>query len=132
LIAQQTEGGFFSIWDNFDNLLLSAELGEGFINGTDSIGTGNFFNTEIVNYTGGSLLNLVSLTQGGISLALASILSGGQPGLDVVGGVLQDFSANADGLVAGQTAVPEPASMALLLSGLIGGAIGRKKIAGTA
>ncbi len=126
LISQQTEGGTFSVWDASNNLLLSAELGEGSINGTDDVGTGSFFNTEVVNFTGGSLLNFVAPSPGGISLALASILTNGNPGLDVVNGVLQDFTANADGLITGEP-VPEPSTVALLLSGLVGGVARRKK-----
>jgi len=132
LVAQQTNGGTFSVWDVSNNLLLSAELGEGYINGTNSVGTASFFNTEIVNYTGGSLLNLIAPAPGGISLALASILTDGKVGLDVVNDKLQNFSANGSGLITGDAAVPEPTTVLLLMSGLIGGVARRKKIVATA
>lgn len=126
IIAQQTDGGTFSIWDDNNELLLSAELGEGAISGSANASTGSFFNTEVVNYTGGSLLAFVLPSPGGISLSLASIMTNGEVGLRILNDELQDFQADANGLVTGEP-IPEPSTVALFLTGLMGGALTRRK-----
>ena len=126
VIVQQTQGGIFSLWDQNNVLLLQAELGEGAVTGSTDQSTGSFFNTGVVNFTGGSLLALVLPTPGGISFALAGITTAGQAGLDVVQSTLSDFSANASGLVTGES-VPEPSSLALLFSSILGLRASRRK-----
>ena len=128
VILEQTNGGTFSLWDQNNVLLLQAELGEGSINGSTNQSTGSFFNTEVVNFTGGSLLQYVLATPGGLSFALAGITTNGANGLDVNNGALANFTANASGLVTGQP-IPEPSSVALLLSSLVGLGIRRRKAA---
>ena len=129
LVIQQTDGGTFSIWNEANELLLSAELGEGVLSGATGVSTGSFFNTEVVNFTGGSLLNYIAATPGGISIALANILTGDLTGV-IVGrnNNLLDFTADADGLITGEPAdIPEPSTMILFGSAAIGGLLRRRR-----
>lgn len=126
LVLQATMGGVFELYDVDNSLLLSGELGAGMLSGSTTATTGSFFNTDVAQFTGGSLLaHIPDNFTAGISLALAGISSGGVPGLVVDGdGNLGDFTADGDGVI---DAVPEPATGALLLSGMLLGAIRRRK-----
>jgi len=129
LVLQQTEGGTFSIWNEANELLLAAELGEGVITGSIGVSTGSFFNTSIANFTGGSLLEYIATSPAGISIALANILTDGIPGVAVGGNnQLFDFTADADGLITGEpVAVSEPATAVLLGAAGIAGLIRRRR-----
>jgi hypothetical protein len=129
LVSQQTDGGTFSIWNEANELLLSAELGEGVLSAATGVSVGSFFNTEVVNFTGGSLLSYIAATPGGISIALANILTGNVTGV-LVGqnNNLLDFTADADGLITGEPAdIPEPSTMILFGSAAIGGLLRRRR-----
>lgn len=128
VVTQQTSGGTFAVWNEANELLLSAELGEGILSAATGVSTGSFFNTEVVNFTGGSLLTYVLATPGGISIALANILTEGISGVVVDDGELFDFTADADGLITGEpTEIPEPSTMLLLGSAVAGGMIRRRR-----
>jgi hypothetical protein len=128
VIVQQTFGGLISIWDESNDLLLSGVLGAGSFAGANGVPTGSFFNTEVMTYNGGSLLSFVAPSPGSISLSMTSILSAGnQTGFHInPDGTLASFTANGNGLLTGE-AIPEPATVMLILSGLVGGAIKRRK-----
>lgn len=136
LVAQNTQGGHFSFWDENNDLLLEGQLGAGVIVGAQGSTTGSFFNTEIGTFLGGSLLQYVSAQPAGLSLALGSIFSNGQNGLsllfDDLGNPLNlsAFTADAAGVIDGVAAVPEPMTAALLVSGLLVGAGARRRKVG--
>lgn len=133
VVAQNTQGGHFSFWDENNELLLEGQLGAGVIVGAQGSTTGSFFNTEIGTFLGGSLLQYVSAQPAGLSLALGAIFSNGQNGLSLLfdsEGLalsLNPFTADAAGVIDGVAAVPEPITAALLVSGLLVGAGARRR-----
>lgn len=131
IVQQNTTGGTVSFWNASGALLLSGSLASGSISGTLDGSTGSFFNTTAMTFTGGSLLPYLSPTSGGFSLALSNIFTGGFSGFDIVSPTaglsrLGNFTADAGGLISG-TSVPEPTSMFLLGSAILGGIARRKK-----
>ena len=122
--SQATSGGTFSLYDPSNVLLLSGTLTDGAIVGGSS-DTGSFFNTTFATYNAGSLLAYISPSPASFSLALSAIMSNGTSGL-VVNETLQPFTADASGLLTG-TEVPEPATLGLLMTGIIGAAKLRRK-----
>lgn len=132
IISQATNGGSINLWSNTGSLLLSAALGEGNIAGSIDGVTGSFFNSSVMTYTGGSLLSHVSSSPAGLSLGLSGIQSGIFPGMTVSYNTTTDafeldsFRADASGLLTGNP-IPEPASMLLLSSALLGGIITKRK-----
>lgn len=124
-IIQTTLGGFFALYDASNTLLLSGVLGDGVVSGSTIGTTGSFFNTTIATFDGGSLLGLVNPTPAGISIALAGISTGGVGGLQVDMGTLQNFVGSGTAVIDAE--IPEPATAALLLSGVLFGAARRRK-----
>lgn len=131
LVIQPTTGGSFDLYAADNTLLLSGALNDGAITAGLGQSTGSFFNVTAASFTGGTLLAYVAPTPAGLSLALSGLVNEfGGVGLAVAQGCsvgeceLQDFSGAADGLIDGNP-VPEPASMVLLMSGLL--AVFRRK-----
>lgn len=120
IITQATSGGIFSIWDDVGTLILTGNIGTGAITGSSTGNTGSFFNTSSVTFTGGSLFPFLVPNSGGISFALANIISAGNPdGLLVVNDQLQSFTSDADGLITGNP-IPEPMTILLVGPALFG------------
>lgn len=134
VIVQQTTGGTFGLWDASNSLLLSGTLGSGTITGAVGGIAGSLFSTSVFSFTGGSLLSLVADTPAGISFALTNIMSGGVVGMNTIfdaatqTNILRDFNSDASGQITGN-AIPEPSTMILFGSALLGGVIRRKKAA---
>ena len=128
IVSQATTGGTFSLYDPSNVLLLTGVLGNGAITGSTGNSTGSFFNTNNATFTGGSLLAYVATTPAALSLSFTNLLSGNVGAMVVNNGVLGNFVADATGNISG-SAVPEPASMALLLSGVLGAAVRKRKAA---
>lgn len=129
VVAQGTTGGTFNLYSANNTLLLSGTLTDGALTGSTNASSGSFFNTVIGNFTGGALLSYFDLHSLNISLAMTDILSGGVVGMHITNGSLDPFNADASGLITGSApaAVPEPASMLLLLSGCSAAFAARKK-----
>ena len=128
-VIQSTTAGTFGLYDDANQLLLSGAFSNGSLIGSLSSTTGSFFDTDTINFTGGSLLSFISPNNGGLSIALSNILSGGNPGLSLSTTSLASFLSNGIVTITTQTptAVPEPMSMTLLISGLAGMGLARKK-----
>lgn len=126
LVTQATTGGTFNVYSPTNVLLLSGTLGSGAILGSTSASTGSFFNTTVATFTGGSLLTYVLNTPAALSLSFSNVVTDGKPGMVVTPNGLQNFVTDATGQVEG-SAVPEPATAALLISGVLGGIAARRK-----
>ncbi len=129
LVTQATTGGTFDVYDPSNNLLLSGSLGDGAITGSNADSTGSFFNTAVANFTSGSLLSSLAATPAGFSISFTNILSSAGAFMNVGTSGLDPFTADATGQIEGDpaAAVPEPATLALLVSGVLGGIAKRKK-----
>ncbi len=129
VVVQETAGGSFSLWSTSNQLLLSGLLGTGALTGSTAQSTGSYFTTSFSSFSGGSLAALLDPNSAALSLALAGIFTDGSPGLRLVGGVLQPFTA--DGLIAIEGSpsneVPEPMTGILVLSGIALAAMARRK-----
>lgn len=130
LVNQLTAGGNFSLYDSSNVLLLEGSVTGGTIFG--SIGapaSGSFTATTFGTLTGGSLLPLVGEANQ-IALAFSMDSVNGGAGFSVSangqGHTLDDFTAAATGSIS---AVPEPGSIALLLSGALGLFAARRRAA---
>lgn len=136
-IAQHTTGGTFNVYASDNSLLLSGVLDTGVINGSVGSSTGSFFNTTSATFTGGSLLAYVAPTPAGLSIAMSAVKNVlGQAGMavndtcanDPASCTLLDFDAAANGSIDGIPAcVPEPASVALLMTASVLGAFARRR-----
>lgn len=126
LVTQATTGGTFSVYSPANVLLLSGNLADGAITGSTSATTGSYFNTTVATFTGGSLLAYVATTPAAFSLSFSNV--GGRHGFGmlVTANGLQNFVADATGQIEGAP-VPEPASAALLISGVLGGIAARRR-----
>lgn len=126
VIAQQTTGGTFNLWAPDNSLLISGSLTDGVLSGSDNGGAGSFFNTQLGLFTGGSLLSFFAGNTLDFSLALNNVLSGVDFGLNVTNGNLDVFQADASAIISG-SAVPEPTTVLLLLTGIAASRMRRKK-----
>jgi hypothetical protein len=118
LISQLTSGGTFSLFDNTNMLLLAGNLSSGVILGSSASTTGSFFSTSPVNYTGGSLLNLIQPNSGTISLSFTDVRTGGTAGMAVENNTLLNFTAAATGQLEA-SAVPEPSVFGMAAIGAL-------------
>ncbi len=130
LVIQSFHGGIFSLYDPSDNLLLRGPVITAALAGvTAPPGTGSLFTTTLGNITAGSLQGFIKPGTISISMNLGTVNGGN--GFSVVQGpgglVLQPFQADASALISGE-AVPEPASLALVLAAAIGGGVSRRRV----
>ena len=133
-ILVSTIGGEINVYDDNNDLLLSGDLGEQSLSGSEVGGStafssgsfassGNAVNTGII-FTGGSLLPFLDANSGGLSIDLIDIRTNGAQGLSLSNGEVLDFTANATGQIfatpsgAAASSVPEPSTLPLLLFGL--------------
>ncbi len=126
VIAQETIGGTFNLWAPDNTLLISGSLTGGAITGSNNGGSGSFFNTQLGLFTGGSLLSFFAGNTLDFSLALNNILSGNNFGLNVTNNTLDAFQADGSAIISG-SAVPEPATLLLLISGIAATRLKKRK-----
>lgn len=130
-IQQQTTGGTFEVYDDLGRVLLTGTLKDGVLSGTAAGGAaaGGFVTANLGTFTGPSdasldhLFSLLDPNSASISIPLSDIGNGGTSGLLVAGGVLQDFTADAQvniGAEALSTQLPEPTSSTLALFAAVG------------
>lgn len=123
MIVQPTQGGTISLYDDFNTLLLSADIHDGALSGSSTGTAGSFFSIDSMQITGGTLASQFLPSPAAISIAMVDVNTGGLMGMRIVGSVLDDFNATA--VVDIDATVPAPAS-ALALGGLLGVA-GRRR-----
>jgi hypothetical protein len=119
-LLQSTSGGDFSLYDQNNVLLLGGTLGAGTLSGpVGGTATGGFLTTEFGDLTSGSLLSVVQQQslRSTFSISLTDVNNGAGFSL-TGGGDLADFEADGTANIGVQT-VPEPASLLLLLPGLL-------------
>ena len=131
-ILHATSGGQISLFDDDNVLLLSGELGEQILSGSETGGGTPFVSGSLISsgsdngivFTGGELLRFVDPNSGGLTINLNDIRTDGVPGLSLSGGTVLDFTANSTGQITAVasgvsvTPVPEPTSLPLLIFGL--------------
>lgn len=131
VISQDTVGGTFSLFDNANTLLLSGNLSDGVLVGSDNGSVASTFSTTFGNFNGGTLLPLIpNLNTLFLALTLSNVQTAGASGLDVAFGIIQNFSGNGQiSIDAELAATPEPFTLGLLFTGtLMGAFISRRKL----
>lgn len=131
VISQDTIGGTFSLFDSANTLLLSGNLSDGVLVGTENGSVASTFSTTFGNFNGGTLLPLIpNLNTLFLSLVLSNVQTAGAPGLDVAFGIIQNFSGNGQISIDSElAATPEPFTLGLLLTGTLAGAlVSRRKL----
>lgn len=135
VVNQATQGGTFALYGADNSLQLSGTLDQGVLSSSSNSSTGGFFSGTSASFTGGALLAYLAPTPAGLSLALNGISpQGGGIGLSIPESCgdnchLPNFVASGNGLLEGTagTDVPEPASMALMLTGVTAALVRRRK-----
>lgn len=121
VVVQNFFGGQFSLFDSANVLLLQGLINASSLTGTvGPPGTGSIFTTTFGTITGGTLAPLIQ--PGSLSLSISLTNVNGGSGFGLVSGNLAPFLADGSLDLAGQSAVPEPASPLLIM--LAAGAAG--------
>lgn len=121
VITQSTLGGGFSIFDASNSLLLAGTIHEGMIVGMPGVSGASFTSTSPIDYTGGWLFPEIDPPTGTLSLALETVRSGNQTGLQIRNGELVPFTADATGSFGGMVhSTPEPGSGVIFATMAIG------------
>jgi hypothetical protein len=119
LILQPTSGGTFKVWDDSNSLLLSGTFGDGLMTGSlGGTATASLISLEFGTFDGGSLQNQLDPTSAAVSLSFTGINGGAGLSVSQMPLTLNNFSADATGLIA--ASVPEPASLSGIAVGLLG------------
>jgi hypothetical protein len=122
IIIQDFFGGTFNLYDTSNSLLLSGNLQDSTLTGViGGTGTGSIFTTKVGTFTSGSLLG--NLLPNSLNVAMTLTNVNGGSGFVVSGSpfTLQPFTTDASVNISAEKAIiPEPASIAIALLGLVG------------
>lgn len=124
VFSQATSGGQLDVYSNSNELLLSVSFTSGAISLASS-GTGGQFTVGTSTFSG-LLASYFIPTSASHSI---SLINWNPVSINQVTSNLGASSGFGNGLVAGSTQVPEPATMLLLGSGILGAAIKKRKTA---
>ena len=124
LVIQNFTGGSMSLYDDSNNLLLSGTLANSTLTGPlGQPATGGLFTTSFGTVTIGSLQPLLLPNSVSLSMTLTDINDGVGLSVSLIPGgasptySLNPFSADATIAIVADPAVPEPATLGLLLIG---------------
>jgi hypothetical protein len=121
IVVQSFTGGSFSLYDDSNVLLLSANLGASTLTGpVGPPATGALFNTTLGSVTGGTLATLIDPNSISLSIGMTDIDGGSGFSITTTpgGNVLDPFAADVtESIAADQQAIPEPAAAMLILLG---------------
>lgn len=122
LVIQNFNGGNFELYDPSNTLLLSGSLTSSALTGViGPPGTGGLFTTAVSTVTGGTLAPEIVASSLTLSMNLSNINGGN--GFSIGGAVapvLNPFLADASVNISGDQAIPEPASILLVLTAVSG------------
>jgi hypothetical protein len=137
LVIQNFVGGSFSLYDPANNLLLQGPLTNSALTGVmGPPGTGALFTTTLGAISPASLL-FPFIAPGTVSLSMNMTNVNGGAGFSVIppvsGGILQPFLADAAVNISADPSgigpgIPEPASLTLVLLGVVAVVCGRRRV----
>lgn len=128
LVVQDLAGGSFQIWDQFNSLLLDANLTNSSIVGFLGNPSGGVISTTFGSPVAGPLAAYIVPGSVSISIALSDIKSGVLPGFVVGPGGLAPFTSDASKTIAADwTGVPEPTGAVLLIIGMASAFVARRR-----
>lgn len=131
LLTYQTTGGTFEVYDDAGLPILTGSLADGSFYGTIGTGsaaTGGWLTVNLGTFTGpaapnDALFKLLDPDSAAMSISFTELFTGASPGVAVVDGVLQDFTADATANIAAESInnslVPEPNAIGLCLFGAL-------------
>lgn len=125
-VSQNLTGGSFSLYNSSNTLLLSGTLGTSLLSGLSGPG-GVASVTSGATVTGGTLQPLIAPGSLSISISITDINDGAGFTLSSGNTIIDPFSGDMMVTFAGNEAVPEPSTAALLIAGVMGSMIVRRK-----
>ncbi len=132
LLTYQTTGGTFEVYDDAGMPLLTGSLADGSFYGTIGTGsaaTGGWLTVNLGTFTGpappnDALFKLLDPASAAMSISFTELFTGAEPGVSVIDGVLQDFTADATANIAAEsinnTLTPEPNALMLGILAVLG------------
>lgn len=129
LLAYQTTGGTFELFDDANSSILTGTLNDGSFYasyGAGTAATGGWLSINFGSFTGpdGSpLFDLLDPNSAAMSISFTEIFTGAQPGVTVNGNDILDFTADATANISAESlasTLPEPGSLGLAMVAMLG------------